>query len=43
MASSVDLFGLKRVQSTRDGGSKSGSLKVSQKPFMTIDVRATGQ
>ncbi len=23
--------------------SKSGSLKVSQKPFMTIDVRATGQ
>ncbi len=34
---------LKRVQSSRDGGAICGSLIVSQKTFMTVDVRATGR
>ncbi len=33
---------LKRVQSNRDGGANIFILQVSQKTFMTIDVRATG-
>ncbi len=31
---------LKRVQSSRDGGGKCGSLKVLSKTFMTVNVRA---
>ncbi len=34
---------LKRVQGSRDGGAYVFSLKVSQKTFMTVDVRATGR